>query len=1737
MTCTLSRAKQLSVRLLVLIATMALILSVGLLSPMLARAEGAIVTWTGGAGDGSWHTAGNWDGGQIPSTGDTVIIPATSVVEYASGTISIILQSAGNLTVSGGTLNTAGDSFISGKIVNNGVIAINGTSLTLSGGGEGSGEFQVYGGKLLKFTGGTYTIGGNVKDLGNCAYMIAEGSGTNVTFNGSYNIVNSTVSSNAKATWNGTSNSIGVLNANGQVVFNQKVTIQRLNLTGGTIDGSGDIAIDPTKDIFNPSTWTAGTMTGNGTLEVVSGGKLSIEGSGTKSLNRGVLNRGEISFLNTPPTILSTIAFKNEGLVRTDANCSSNVTISSYNQTTTGTLQIDIDSSAFTKLSTNIPTLEGTLHLFFKGTPTAGTSYDLISYTQKPGTQFTSVTSNLADFDMQQVYGDKKLTVTVTKAGQTSTEAEITAFNFARSTGSLIDYAAGTINVMLPHGTDVTNLVPTFTLSSGSSAKVGDVPQVSGTTSNNFTTPVTYVVTAEDGVTTRDWTVNVKIMEPGTPSVEPLWDYRSPWPTSNILWETKYLNGKFMALGNNGTIISSIDGEHWEAFDLKTKATLKGIAYGNGRYVAIGYDNDDGVIYGSIDGVNWSLLATTTYHQLTDIIFGNNKFVAVGQGGKIVISNDGENWNLKNDTNLESLLHSIIYANGSYVAVGYDGLIVSSSNGENWTKLDRVGYTMWDVAYGNDKFVAVGGESGTEFICTSTDGVSWTEHTNYSGERLDTIAYNGSQFIAAPNLGSNAYVLTSSDGTNWTRQDLGVNVRFSAIASNSDKWIAVGGYGEIASSIDGTNWIRRNFGTRQILLDVTHNGNMFVSVGDAGIIQTSPDGITWTIGNSGTTERLWAVEYLNGKLIAVGDNGVILTSDDGTSWISKTSNTSQVLYDVAFGNGMYVAVGGDTSNAMVTSNDGETWTFVNTGYSIPFVTVTYGNGTFIALGQNGQVYKSTDGSQWPQTDLPGSGNYPKDIIYADGRFIATGENGKIYVSNDDGENWTVAEKVDGVNDCINSVAYGGGNLAVVTSYGKILSSSDKGNTWTQQTSGFEHQLDLYGVAAGKSNFVAVGDRGLTLQSRDFGTPGNPDADAVAADIVALTWDTIKGANSTENNVNTNLINPLPTTGSNGTAITWSASPTGWINTSTGEVTRPTSAQGNQTVTFTAAIRKGSASDTKSFTLTIKAMEFAGGSGSEEDPYLVANADQLYNVRNHLDKHFRQTENIDLSGYNADEGGVPIGSWEPIGSEESPFTGTFISNGKSISNLTINQSTTGYAGLFGVTEATAQIKNVKLVNVNVIGSYHVGSLAGCNYGLVTDSYVTGDVIGDNTGYYTGGLVGINEGTITNCHTEATVTGGNSVGGLAGFNFGSITNSYTAGTITGINVGGEIPSGRRVGGLVGDNQGLITNSYAIGDVKGISMVGGLVGRNTYTESRECEITASYSTCTVEGSTYVGGLVGDNRGLLTNSYATGDVKGNSKVGGLVAYNEDSIVNCYSIGAVIGTEDYGGLVGSNNGGTVTNSYWDTQASGLGSSADGEDKTTEQMKEQKTYGGWDFNDTWRIEGSRNDGYPFLKNNPPAPYVKYAIVANVVGGTATVSTNPAAETTEGVTVTVSIANIEASKQFKSITVTDVDSGAVATTTVTSGKSYTFTMPAKAVTVTVAVQWVTTVVYGDVNDDGDIDVTDAVLVLKHITDSSTLNAQQQIAANVNGDTEIDITDAVLILKHITDPNTPFPIETP
>lgn len=94
-----------------------------------------------------------------------------------------------------------------------------------------------------------------------------------------------------------------------------------------------------------------------------------------------------------------------------------------------------------------------------------------------------------------------------------SSSKAITAFSFTSpAAAGTINEAAHTIDITVPAGTNVTTLIATFT-STGASAKVGTLAQVSGTTPNNFTTSVTYTVTAQDG-STQNYVVAVTVASP-----------------------------------------------------------------------------------------------------------------------------------------------------------------------------------------------------------------------------------------------------------------------------------------------------------------------------------------------------------------------------------------------------------------------------------------------------------------------------------------------------------------------------------------------------------------------------------------------------------------------------------------------------------------------------------------------------------------------------------------------------------------------------------------------------------------------------------------------------------------------------------------------------------------------------------------------------------------------------------------------------------------------------------------------------------------------------------------------------------------------------------------------------------------------------------------------------------------------------------------------------------------------
>ncbi len=308
------------------------------------------------------------------------------------------------------------------------------------------------------------------------------------------------------------------------------------------------------------------------------------------------------------------------------------------------------------------------------------------------------------------------------------------------------------------------------------------------------------------------------------------------------------------------------------------------------------------------------------------------------------------------------------------------------------------------------------------------------------------------------------------------------------------------------------------------------------------------------------------------------------------------------------------------------------------------------------------------------------------------------------------------------------------------------------------------------------------------------------------------------------------------------------------------------------------------------------------------------------------------------------------TWEPLFTEDAPFTGTLRGNGYAIYNLRIeglSADTDGgnYQGLFAAIGDGASIENLGIGVKDITGNAAVGALAGLagqsavtlldNIAVAptaTDAKIqsTGTVKIDSAdAAHLGGMVGyMKSGELKGYNLGLQVTSNaDSVGGLVGTNLAAVS-GYATGNVSGA---------ERAGGLVGRNAIGIVSGYATGTVTGTAgngyYIGGLVG--------DCVIgtVSGYATGNVTGVQQVGGLVGGiSSGGSAFGYATGSVEGDSKVGGLIGYNDNSTVIGYATGSVKGTTEDGGLVGlSYNGGEGrVSGYWDIESTGKDTSAGG---------------------------------------------------------------------------------------------------------------------------------------------------------------------------------------------------------
>jgi hypothetical protein len=373
-------------------------------------------------------------------------------------------------------------------------------------------------------------------------------------------------------------------------------------------------------------------------------------------------------------------------------------------------------------------------------------------------------------------------------------------------------------------------------------------------------------------------------------------------------------------------------------------------------------------------------------------------------------------------------------------------------------------------------------------------------------------------------------------------------------------------------------------------------------------------------------------------------------------------------------------------------------------------------------------------------------------------------------------------------------------------------------------------------------------------------------------------------------------------------------------------------------------------------------QFAGGDGTQSNPWQIATIDQLNSVRDYLDDNFELIADLNFTGSLYDSI-TNYNGWEPIGTFSSPFTGNFNGKGHTISGLYINRpNSIEKVGLFSDLKNNAKIDSLILENCNITGNKYVGGLTGVLVNsTISNCSVTGKVKGEDQ--YIGGLLGGGAAsTLSNCVTNVTTAGRYSVGGL----------------------GGSI-----------DNEMIITDCHAIGNTSGMATTGGLVGY-CFPKRPETEknfISNCYATGNVSATQRgIGGLIGqcDNTTVI-NCYATGSVVQEESlvmgdVGGLIGnINNAEVSSCYATGNVTGGDYSGGLIGNNEGNsTFVSCYYNSETCGCSRSIGNDINnqtitglTTAQMKQESSFQGFDFSSVWTI----NNGITFprfqnIHNNP-----------------------------------------------------------------------------------------------------------------------------------------------------------------
>lgn len=270
-------------------------------------------------------------------------------------------------------------------------------------------------------------------------------------------------------------------------------------------------------------------------------------------------------------------------------------------------------------------------------------------------------------------------------------------------------------------------------------------------------------------------------------------------------WLRCTMTNTFLAAGENGTCLLSIDGKAWKEVRTGKEGEVFNSTYiADGRAVASARYGGKNTFTASTDGITWkdSEFDAKYSKYIRGLFHFKEKFHAVGGDGELfaLTSRDGITWSEPQSIGGKHTLRRYAIGNGKIVGVGDYGRRSVTTDALSWedTPDAKPVDTCIDIAFGNDVFTA----GGLHGMCMSSrDGLTWeNRQVGEEGEHINAMLWDGNQFVGV-GLGG---TYTSPNGVDWQRHR-NTNAPTRAVFGNG---IFVGSRyrGRLLMSADAINW-------------------------------------------------------------------------------------------------------------------------------------------------------------------------------------------------------------------------------------------------------------------------------------------------------------------------------------------------------------------------------------------------------------------------------------------------------------------------------------------------------------------------------------------------------------------------------------------------------------------------------------------------------------------------------------------------------------------------------------------------------------------------------------------------------------------------------------------------------------------------------------------------------------------------------------------------------------------